>query len=149
MYFLRRLLQAVVTMFAVLTIGFLLGRLAGPPAANILPPGATTQEIDAFNATLGFDRPLVTQYLDFLGGLFHGTVGDSYRQGAPALALVMERLPATLYLALTSFAIALGLAVLVSLFVQLTGSPVLRQALLWVGALRLSIPDFLFAVFFS
>lgn len=146
MYIIRRISQAVVTLFAVLTVGFGLGRLAGPPGALILPAGATATEVDAYNAALGFDRPLIVQYLDFLAGAVTGDLGDSYRQNAPALELVVERLPATLYLALTSFALALSLAVAVALLAQVSRSRILRQVLVWVGAVRLSIPDFLFAV---
>ena len=93
-YVVRKLAQAVITVFAVMTIGFFLGRLSGKPGALILPEGATQTEIDAVNATLGFDRPLIVQYGDFLAGLLQGTVGDSYRQKVPALDLLIDRVPA-------------------------------------------------------
>ncbi|MFE5409576.1 ABC transporter permease [Microbacterium sp. NPDC056569] len=145
-YIARKIGQAIVTVFAVLTIGFFLGRLSGKPGALILPEGATQQEIDAFNAALGFDKPLWQQYLDFLAGLFTGTVGDSYRQKVPALDLLIDRVPATFQLAITSFAIGLGAAMLVALLIFVTRWNWLRLALLWLGSLRQAIPDFLFGV---
>ncbi|MDR7184469.1 MULTISPECIES: ABC transporter permease [Microbacterium] len=145
-YIARKIGQALVTVFAVLTIGFFLGRLSGKPGALILPEGATQQEIDAFNAALGFDKPLWQQYLDFLAGLFTGTVGDSYRQKVPAMDLLIDRIPATFQLAIASFAIGLGAAMLVALLIFVTRWNWLRLSLLWLGSLRQAIPDFLFGV---
>jgi peptide/nickel transport system permease protein len=145
-YILRKALQAIITVFAVVSIGFLLGRLSGKPAALILPEGATQSEIDAFNASIGFDQPLPVQYLDFIAGLFAGTVGDSYRQRVPALELLFDRIPATFQLALTSFAIGLGAALVVAILIFVTRWNWLRLALLWLGSLRQAVPDFLFGV---
>ncbi|MET0297892.1 MAG: ABC transporter permease [Microbacterium sp.] len=145
-YITRKIIQAIITIFAVLSIGFFLGRLSGKPGALILPEGATQAEIDAFNASLGFDRPLLAQYADFVIGLFGGTVGESYRQRVPALDLLFDRVPATFQLALTSFAIGLGAALLVAILIFITRWNWLRLALLWMGSLRQSIPDFLFGV---
>ncbi len=145
-YILRKSLQALVTMFVVVTVGFFLGRLSGKPGALILPEGATQSEIDALNASLGFERPLISQYLDFLLGLLGGTVGDSYRQNVPALELLVDRIPATFQLALVSFAVGLVAALLVAVLVFVTRWNWLRLTLLWLGALRQSIPDFMFGV---
>lgn len=145
-YVARKLAQAVVTLFAVMTIGFFLGRLSGRPGALILPEGATQAEIDALNARLGFDRPLGVQYLDFLRGLLTGTVGDSYRQKVPALDLLVDRVPATFQLALSAFVIGLGSALLIAVLVHVTRWNGLRLTLLWLGSMRQSVPDFLFGV---
>lgn len=145
-YIARKLAQAVFTIFAVVTIGFFLGRLSGKPGALILPEGATQAEIDAFNAGLGFEQPLLVQYTDFLGGLLSGTVGDSYRQKVPALDLLIDRVPATFQLAISSFVIGLGAALLVALLIYITRWNWLRLSLLWLGSLRQAIPDFLFGV---
>ena len=145
-YIARKIGQAIVTVFTVLTIGFFLGRLSGKPGALILPEGATQQEIDAFNTALGFDKPLWQQYVDFLARLFTGTVGDSYRQKVPAMDLLIDRIPATFQLAIASFAIGLGAAMLVALLIFVTRWNWLRLALLWLGSLRQAIPDFLFGV---
>lgn len=145
-YVARKLAQAVITVFAVMTIGFFLGRLSGKPGALILPEGATQTEIDAVNATLGFDRPLIVQYGDFLAGLLQGTVGDSYRQKVPALDLLIDRVPATFQLAITSFIVGLGAALIVALVIFVTRWNWLRLSLLWLGSLRQAVPDFLFGV---
>jgi peptide/nickel transport system permease protein len=145
-YLSRKIVQAAITVIAVLSIGFFLGRLSGKPGALILPEGATQAEIDEFNASLGFDQPLLSQYLGFLRGLLSGTVGDSYRQRVPAMDLLVDRIPATFQLALTSFALGLGAALLVAVLIFVTRWNWLRVLLLWMGSLRQSVPDFLFGV---
>jgi peptide/nickel transport system permease protein len=142
----RRLALAVTTVLAVVTIAFVLGRTTGEPGALLLPDNATQAEVDALNTALGFDRPLVVQYLDTVVGLVTGDFGDSYRLRESALGLVLERVPATVELAFWAFAIGLALAVAAALAIQLTGSRVLRAIAGWAGAVRQSVPDFFFAL---
>ncbi len=145
-FLLRRLGLAAATIFLVVTAGFILGRLTGAPGALLLPDNASAAEVDALNASLGFDRPVLVQYLDFLGGLLTGDFGDSYRRHESALALVLERVPATVELAFWAFVIGFALALVAALAIQLTGSRVLRAIVGWSGAIRQSIPDFFFAL---
>ena len=145
-FLVRRIALALTTLFLVVTIAFALGRATGEPAALLLPDNATAADVAALNTALGFDRPLVVQYASYVGGLFAGDFGDSYRLREPALGLVLERIPATLELALWSFAAGLALALVVALAIQLTGSRVLRAIAGWAGALRQSVPDFFFGL---
>ncbi|PPG36093.1 ABC transporter permease [Pseudoclavibacter sp. RFBG4] len=142
----RRLALAVATVLAVVTIAFALGRATGEPGALLLPDNATQAEVDALNTALGFDRPLIVQYLDTLAGLVTGDFGSSYRLHESALGLVLERVPATLELAFWAFVIGLVLAVAAALAIQLTGSRTLRAVVGWAGAVRQSVPDFFFAL---
>lgn len=146
-YLLRRALQAIATLFVVVSIAFVLGRLSGKPAALLLTEGATERQIDELNEQLGFNRPIGAQYLDYLGGLLSGDFGSSYRNpGTPAITLVLERLPATMTLALTAFTIGLLLALVAAVLIHVTGSPALRALFVWGGSLRQSVPDFFFGV---
>ncbi|MCE4027288.1 ABC transporter permease [Microbacterium sp. Au-Mic1] len=146
-YIIRRILQAVVTLFVAVTIAFVLGRLSGKPAALILTEGATQQQIDDLNGKLGFNDPLLVQYGRYLAGLLRGDFGVSYRNPSQtAIGIILERLPATTTLALTSFAIGLVLAVVAAVLIHITGSRTLRAMFVWTGALRSSVPDFFFGV---
>ncbi|MDQ4215209.1 ABC transporter permease [Microbacterium capsulatum] len=146
-YVIRRILQAVVTLFVAVTIAFVLGRASGKPAALILTEGATAQQIDALNGKLGFNDPLGVQYVRYLAGLLHGDFGVSYRNPSQtAIGIILERLPATTTLALTSFTIGLVLAVVAAVLIHITGSHTLRAMFVWGGALRSSVPDFFFGV---
>lgn len=146
-YLARRGVQALVTVFVVVTVAFALGRASGSPAAQLLPDNASKAQIDALNARLGFDRPMWQQYLDYLGGLVRGDFGDSYRQtGVSSMELVGERLPASLTLGAVGLAAGLLLALGAVLLVHLTGSRRLQAVMLTLGSVRQSMPDFLFGV---
>ncbi|OKI65571.1 hypothetical protein A6A27_24680 [Micromonospora sp. CB01531] len=137
----------MLTLFCVVTIAFVLGRASGKPAALLLTEGATAQQIDELNGRLGFNRPLGEQYLDYLGGLLRGDFGVSYRNpSAPAITLIAERLPATISLALISFAIGLTVAIGAAILIHITGSTRLRATFVWGGSLRQAMPDFFFGV---
>ncbi|MBW0272091.1 hypothetical protein ATM97_16640 [Nocardia sp. MH4] len=146
-YLLRRFAQAVITVFAVISLAFLLGRLTGSPAASLLPETASAADIAALNHELGFDKPPLTQYLDYLTGILSGDFGDSYQQtGTSSMSLVLQRLPASLQLGVTGFAIGLALAFAVVLVIHLSGRWSLRGVALGLGAARLAVPDFLFGL---
>lgn len=146
-YLLRRILQAIATLFIAVTIAFLLGRATGKPAALILTEGATEQQIHDLNGKLGFNDPIGIQYLNYLGGLLRGDFGVSYKNpGQSAIEIIAERLPATMTLAITSFAIGLVLAVAAAALIHIRGSRTLRALFVWSGSLRQSVPDFFFGV---
>jgi peptide/nickel transport system permease protein len=146
-YLLRRLAQAVITVFAVVTLAFLFGRLTGSPAASLLPDTATKADIAALNAKLGFDKPPLVQYLDYLQSVLTGNFGDSYQQaGTSSMTLILQRLPASLQLGAVGFVIGVALAFLAVLAIHLSGRWSLRGLALGLGATRLAIPDFLFGL---
>jgi peptide/nickel transport system permease protein len=142
-----RLLRAMLTLFGISTLSFFLLRMNGDPALLMLPDTATPQDVLALDKALGFDRPLLAQYGLFLLHLIHGDLGNSLRQGVPAISLVLQRLPATVELALLSFGVGTGLALLLAIVVQVGDRTALRTILLWVGVARQAIPNFVFAVF--
>ena len=94
-YLLRRLGGALIVLLGVSAIVFFSLFLTGDPAALMLPPEASRAEIEAFRHAMGFDAPLIVQYLRYLGHVLHGDVGTSIRFERPVIDLVAERLPAT------------------------------------------------------
>ena len=110
-YILRRLWQAVLVLFGVSVVVFAILHLTGDPAALLLPPDATAEDIARFRKAMGFDDPWIVQYGRFLTGAIQGNFGESLRHGEPAMPLVLERLPATLQLAGAGLLLALCLAV--------------------------------------
>jgi peptide/nickel transport system permease protein len=142
----RRLLQSALTLLGVLTATFFLVRLAGDPTTLLLPAEATTDEVANFRTALGLDQPLLVQYMKFVAHAVEGDFGISLRQRTPALELVLERLPATLELALTSFILGLILAFAIGLAMRLSGSARLRSAVMWIALARQAIPVFWFGL---
>ena len=113
-YILKRILIAVFTIFAVLTVVFFIFRL-GPadPVAVMLPPNATPQDAENLTRKFGLDQPLMVQYTNYLKNAIKGDFGASFRFNEPALKVLFERFPATLQLGLVAFVISVlvGLSV--------------------------------------
>jgi len=110
-YILRRLVQVIPTLLIIVTLVFLMLFVIGDPVALMLGDDATPEQIATMRSALGLDRPLWEQYITYLSNLLRGDFGTSYRYGLPAMPIVLERLPATLTLALSSLALAVVVAV--------------------------------------
>lgn len=145
-FVLRRVLQSFLTVIGVLTAAFFLVRLSGDPTALLLPEQASAADLAALRAELGLDRPLWVQYAIFLAKAAAGDLGMSLRQNTSALWLVIERLPATLELALTAFVLGIGLALAAGLAIHLSGSRRLRAVFFWLAFVRQAIPVFWFGL---
>lgn len=145
-FFIKRLLQSVLTVIGVVTAAFFLTRLAGDPAILLLPPEASPEDIANLRAALGLDRPLLIQYALFMGNAATGDFGMSLRQSIPAMDLVLERVPATLELALSSFTVGIGLAFILGILMRMVRSNVLRSVITWIALGRQAIPIFSFGL---
>ncbi|MFE4060432.1 ABC transporter permease [Streptomyces sp. NPDC059096] len=111
-YLARRLGQSLLTVFLTLTAVFLLVRLApGDPAAAYAGPTATTADLARIRGQFGLDQPLFTQYGIFLRDLFTGDLGTSYSFHAPALDVVLDRMPYTITLAVSAITVTAVVAV--------------------------------------
>ncbi|MBQ0745017.1 MAG: ABC transporter permease [Marinobacter sp.] len=112
-----RLLQAVPTVFGILVVCFLLTRaLPGDPAAYFAGPMADAESIEEVRKTLGLDKPLLVQFITYVGDLAQGDLGMAVSTGQPVISELASRLPASLELTLgalvLSFMIAVPLGVL-------------------------------------
>lgn len=105
-FLIQRFGYAIAVLLGVTGLVFSLTHLSGDPLDGLLPPGSSPEQAASIREQLGLDRPLPAQYADFLVRLAGGDLGQSWRQGRPALAAVMERLPNTL--ALTAAAVVMS-----------------------------------------
>ena len=145
-FIIKRLLQSILTIAGVITAAFFLTRLAGDPAILLLPPEATPEDVERLRAALGLDQPLIVQYVLFMGKAFTGDFGMSLRQAIPAMDLVVERVPATLELALSSFVVGIGLAFVLGILMRMTRHGWVRDVITWVALGRQAIPIFSFGL---
>jgi len=100
-YLIRRLLISIPVLFGVVLLVFVVGRiLPGDPCRILLGERATAAACAAFNHTRGFDLPIPQQFVNYLGDLTQGDLGDSLRTSRPVSALLVERLPMTLELSI-------------------------------------------------
>jgi peptide/nickel transport system permease protein len=111
-YVLRRIAQSAVTLLGVSVLVFVILRvLPGDPARMLLPDGAPESAVRELNRQLGLEKPLLVQYGLFLQSVVHGDFGQSFQYRAPALAVVLERLPATIHLTLAAMVLTIVLGV--------------------------------------
>src|SRR5476649_374166 len=110
-YALSRILQALVAVLGVLTIVFVVMRFAGDPTLLLVPEGASQETVDALRKSLGFDRPIIVQFVQYLRDLAHFNFGISVVQRIPAFDIVASRVPYTLALATGALIVAIGVGV--------------------------------------
>jgi peptide/nickel transport system permease protein len=110
-YIIKRLLLGLLTLIGVSMIIFIAVRLSGDPVLLLVSPDATQEEIQKMKIELGLDKPVPVQYVIFIKNSLKGDFGRSTRYRRPALELVMNRLPATIQLALLAFIISITLGI--------------------------------------
>ena len=99
----RRLVGALAVIWLVLTLTFLLVRAApGDPAALLIPPGASAQDVQRMRAELGLDRPLAVQYARWSAGLLRGDLGESFALRRPVRTVIADALPISIGLGAAS-----------------------------------------------
>ena len=141
----QRLSQAVLVLVVVAFIAFLMFRFVGDPIESILGVEATLADRAALAERLGYNDPLPVQFFDFLSRVVRGDFGTSHRLSQPVGELILERLPATLELALVSaiFAVILGIILGIFAAVRRGFSANLVMAVSLIGV---SLPTFLIGV---
>lgn len=144
----RRLLAAVPTLLAVLTLVFVIVRIVpGDPALVILGDQATPEAAAAVRARLGLDRPILEQYLDFLLRALSGDFGTSMVTGRSVLAEVGAVLPHTIDLTLASMLFGIVVGVPVGIWAALYRNRAIDVAARILSLLGLSFPVFVSGIF--
>jgi peptide/nickel transport system permease protein len=143
----RRILQAVFVIFAAFTASFaLLYGIGGNPVVGLYSGGEsgtmTPAELAQLNHQFGFDKPLAVQYLSRLGGLVTGNFGDSIKTGQPVAQLIGAALPNTAQVIGLALVIAVLLGTALALAAAYARANWLRQFLLSLPALGVSLPTF-------
>jgi len=142
-YLLNRLVGLVAVMFLVATIVFVILRLTpGDPAAVMLGPQASQQDIDTLRARLGLDQPLPMQYAAWMGQLARGNLGQSIFLDQPVLAALADRAEPTFWLTLMSLAIASAIALPVGILSAVRRGTALDQSVVTFSMFTSSVPSF-------
>ena len=146
-FVLRRFLQGMLVMLVVGFIAFGLFNFVGDPVSLMLPPEATAADRDQMRQVLGLDKPFYVQFTTFLANAVQGNFGISLRLGRPVSALIAERLPATLELALTAAIIGLSVGIPVGVYTALHRDSWISRAMLTTSLVGVSLPNFLIGIF--
>ncbi len=145
-YVLRSLAQGAVVLVAVAFIAFSMFRFVGDPIANMVGQEASMADREELARRLGLDQPFPIQFLHFLGNALQGDFGISYRQGRPVSALIAERLPATVELAVLSALFATVLGVALGVYAAIRRRGVLANAVMTLSLVGVSLPTFLIGI---
>ncbi|HEY8102704.1 MAG TPA: ABC transporter permease [Burkholderiaceae bacterium] len=141
-YFLRRLLQSMAVLLAMATIVFMGIYAIGSPVDILLSPDADQLDREHLVHQLGLDQPLYVQLGKFLVHAIHGDLGNSFVYGQPAMGLILQRLPATLELALAAMVIAILIGVPLGILAGLKPQAWTSRTIMSGSILGYSLPNF-------
>ncbi|MDQ7858187.1 MAG: ABC transporter permease [Armatimonadota bacterium] len=141
-YLVQRLAHLVWVLLAVSILVFLLVHLSGDPVRLLTPLDARPEDIERVRRLYGLDQPLPVQYWRFLKDAARGELGESFRFSRPALELVLDRLPNTALLALTTIALTVGVGIPVGLWVGSRAGSLVDWAVSLATFVCISLPSF-------
>ena len=141
-FLIRRILQSIAVLFAMSLIVFVGVYVIGDPVLVMISPDATQADIVATRAALGLDQPLWVQYGRFLSGALTGDLGRSYAYSAPAIGLILERMPATMELAVVAMAFAVLFGIPLGLWAGLKPDSIAGKTIMTGSILGFSLPTF-------
>jgi peptide/nickel transport system permease protein len=141
-FFAFRLGRALLTILLVVTFAFVVLRLSGDPALLIMSPDAPPEAIAAFRHAWGLDQPVWVQYLHYFAAIAHGDLGQSMRDGRPAVQLVAERIPATLALTLPALALKICLGIPAGIYAALHRNTAIDRGVMALATAGFTVPSF-------
>lgn len=139
---LKRLPRTLIVIIGSLTVVFFLLHMSGDPAKMLVPEDASADDIALVRQNLGLDRPLVEQWLRFMGRVAHGDFGASFYQRRPAMDVVLERFPATLQLAMIAMVLTLVIAIPVGVISAVKRGKAIDHATTLTTMMGRSMPTF-------
>ncbi|MEM7652750.1 MAG: ABC transporter permease [Pseudomonadota bacterium] len=141
-FLIRRLMQSGLVLFLMSLVVFVGVFAIGNPIDMLINPEADQEDIEAAIRALGLDRPLWEQYLYFLGNALRGDLGNSFIFNEPALQLILERMPATLELAVSAMVIAIILGIPLGMLAGMYPESILGRSIMAGSILGFSLPTF-------
>ena len=142
-HFFKRLLLTLPAVWLVLTLVFLLIHLVpGDPVQQMLGEGAAPGQVEQLRHDLGLDKPLLTQYVDYLNGILRGDFGQSFKFQAPVRRVIFERYPATLQLAFLALFVCAALAIPAGVYAAHKRGQFADRAISVLTLFGLAVPNF-------
>jgi peptide/nickel transport system permease protein len=145
-FVIRRLFQALIVLLTVAFIAFMLFQYVGDPVTNLMGQDATVEQRAQLRADLGLDQPFVVQFARFIGNAVQGEFGISLRQGRKVSALIADRFPATLELAVVAAILGLLLGVPLGVYAALRRGRFMSQVVMTGSLMGVSLPNFLIGI---
>lgn len=140
---LRRVLQAIPVLLVVITVTFVLTRMIpGDPALTMLGPQASEEAVEAMRERLGLNEPLLTQFVNYLLGVFQGDFGWSTSYNTDVMPLILSRLPSTLSITLTALIIAMLIGIPIGVESALKQNTWFDYVFMVIALIGVSMPIF-------
>ncbi len=141
-FIVRRLAQALVVIFAIAIISFVMFRYVGDPVATMSREDASVTERAELRARLGLDQPVIVQFGVFVSRLAQGDLGISYRNQRPVADMIAERLPATLELVFVATLLSLAIGIPLGVITAVHRTGWLATTVQSVSLVGISVPTF-------
>jgi ABC-type dipeptide/oligopeptide/nickel transport system permease component len=142
-FILKRVLLVVPVMIGVSIAAFLMSHLVpGDPVSVMLGETATAEDVERLREELGFNDPIVVQYLRYIGGVFKGDLGTSIRSGQPVLTEIVDRLPSTAALTLSAVVLAAVVGITLGVVAAVRGGGWADSLIMGFAMLGISMPTF-------
>lgn len=141
-FLIRRLMQSAVVVLIMSVVVFFGVNVVGDPVDMLISPDATQVEIEAVRQAWGLDQPIWIQYWRFLVGAASGDLGKSFIHGTSALPLILERMPATLELAVSALVMAIVLGIPLGLYAGLKPESPVSRTIMAGSIVGFSLPTF-------
>jgi len=153
-FLVRRLLLTIPVLIGVATLVFSLIHLVpGDPVQAMLGESASPQDVAQLRTKLGLDRPLYEQYVSFAAGIVRGDLGTSLRTDQPVTTVILERMPATMELAVAAMVVAILIAIPLGIIAAVRKGTRVDHAAMTLALVGISMPTFwlgpLLAIVFS
>jgi peptide/nickel transport system permease protein len=145
-YVLRSLAQAVLVLLAVGLIAFCMFRFVGDPVANLVGQEASQADRRELAERLGLNDPIIVQFARFVGDVTQGEFGISYRHGRKVSALIAEKLPATVELAMLSALFATSVGIVLGVYTATRRDGWLSHVIMTTSLIGVSLPTFLIGI---
>jgi ABC-type dipeptide/oligopeptide/nickel transport system permease component len=140
---LKRVALAIPSLIGVVIVTFMLTRaLPGDPAAYFAGPAATKEAIEEIRVKLGLDKSLPLQFVDYVGNLARGDLGQSLTTGQPVLTEIRNRLPASAELTLLGLLVATAIAIPLGIMAALRPGTAIDHVCRVVATAGVSLPVF-------
>lgn len=139
----RRLLQLVLLLLGISFLVFMSMHIApGDPATIIGGPTASASDLEAIRADLGLDRPVLVQYIDYLGGILQGDFGYSFQTGQSVSDAILTRFPSTIKLAAASMVVAIIIGIVAGIIAAIKQNSWIDISSTTFSLAGVSIPNF-------
>ncbi|MGI2025900.1 ABC transporter permease [Endozoicomonas acroporae] len=147
LFLMRRLMQGLIVMFVISIISFSIQDNLGDPLRELVGQSVSEAEREKLRDEMGLNDPFLTQYTRFMGNALQGDLGDSYFFKAPALDVILAKMPATLELVFAASLIIILVSIPAGVYCAIRPNSWFTRLILGFSILGISVPVFLTAIF--